>query len=609
MKKLTYIIVLVVALAAGQALAVQVTQVALNYENGATVARVTADGPFQFSHQTEVPKEGKGDRMILDLIGVTTGLSVKNFADLPKCGITSIRTGQFAVTPEKVVRVVFDLTKAPVYQVERQGNSVKITFTDKAVSAFPSWTSGAVTKASPQTPAPKPAPAVAQTAPVSKVPSPVASVDKVQATEKDRLASLSGSTKPSAQPPTSPAPLTPAANPVKVVTVDGKPVTPTVSTPIQTPVKVIAVDNSKSPLPFPNAPANSAAPAKVVAEETPKPVTPTVPVASTPAAPTRTPDVAEPVTPSPAVAVKPAPSESKPATAVTVQPKPASPVADANAKPNAPVAPQTAPVKPAPPATTGNQIQQAVSAKPSSSPVADKPTSVAKSEDKETVKPATVAQNNSLQPHPVPTATISPDSKPIAGAAKTEAPAPVLATPAPTKPSGNEARPAPAVTIPRALADDESVQMAEVDKVESANPDLPANRSTSRFRRNAAADAKIKGTMVAEFPQRLVVKYESLGNRDPFATLIDDSRTYNTPVENRVPNIDGLRLVGIIESDRGATDNRALFEDKNGYSYILSSGDKVQRGYVLRVEKDRVYFQIFEYGWSRTVALAIENAN
>jgi hypothetical protein len=40
---------------------------------------------------------------------------------------------------------------------------------------------------------------------------------------------------------------------------------------------------------------------------------------------------------------------------------------------------------------------------------------------------------------------------------------------------------------------------------------------------------------------------------------------------------------------------------------MLQSGDKVQKGYVLRVESDRVYFQIFEYGWSRTVALHLDS--
>lgn len=117
----------------------------------------------------------------------------------------------------------------------------------------------------------------------------------------------------------------------------------------------------------------------------------------------------------------------------------------------------------------------------------------------------------------------------------------------------------------------------------------------------------MKSSLVAEFPQRLVVKYESMGYRDPFATLIDDSRTYDEPLVQRVPNVDGLKLVGVLESPGG--DNRALFEDKHNFSYILKSGDKVQKGYVLRVEDDRVYFQIFEYGWSRTIALTLENRN
>ncbi|MCP4570532.1 MAG: hypothetical protein GY841_23355, partial [FCB group bacterium] len=127
--------------------------------------------------------------------------------------------------------------------------------------------------------------------------------------------------------------------------------------------------------------------------------------------------------------------------------------------------------------------------------------------------------------------------------------------------------------------------------------------ATSRFRRSAASN-KIKGTLVAEFPKRLVVKYKSSRYRDPFKTLIDAARTQNVPVEQRIANVEGLKLVGIIESDGGS--NRALFEDQEGYGYMLESGDKVRNGYVLRVETDRVYFQIFEYGWSRTVALKMD---
>jgi hypothetical protein len=111
--------------------------------------------------------------------------------------------------------------------------------------------------------------------------------------------------------------------------------------------------------------------------------------------------------------------------------------------------------------------------------------------------------------------------------------------------------------------------------------------------------------MVAEFPKRLVIKYKAKDTRDPFRTLINDSKTDNNPLATRVPNVEGLKLVGIIEAGVGKS-NQALFEDVDGYSYILKTGDKVKRGYVLRVEEDRVYFQIFEYGWSRTVALHIE---
>ena len=574
MKKLTYIIVLAVALVAGQALAVQVKQVALSYENGATVARVTADGPFQFRHQTEVPKEGKGDRMILDLIGVTTALSAKNYSNLPLCGITGIRTGQYSVTPEKVVRVVFDLTKPPVYQVQQQGNSIKVIFTDKAVTAFTTWTTDAVAVPTQPTVVSKPATSVAQ-APVTVTPKPVTLSDKAATTEQDRLASLSSNAEPVTLQQTVPTTSSPTTAPNKPVVVEAKPLATAV------PVNPPTAETTKP----------TAQPAVVA---TPTPTVVAQPIQSEP----------KPV-PTPTVAVKPVQESPKPVATPTT-------VADANNKPTTQAAAPVTPLaKPVPVTTSANQIQQALSARPNNVPATDaKPTVTAKADDKVEVKPVAVVPTTPAQTAPQVKVPIKTDTTPSTEVARVNVATPVTMTPSPVKPNDSNAKPATA-SIPKPLTDDGNGELVEATdaETESANPDLPSNKSTARFRRNAAADAKIKGTMVAEFPQRLVVKYESLGNRDPFATLIDDSRTYNTPIQNRVPNIDGLRLVGIIESDRGASDNRALFEDKNGYSYILSSGDKVQRGYVLRVENDRVYFQIFEYGWSRTVALAIENAN
>ena len=154
----------------------------------------------------------------------------------------------------------------------------------------------------------------------------------------------------------------------------------------------------------------------------------------------------------------------------------------------------------------------------------------------------------------------------------------------------------------------QALAKAEADKKAQALAQAEAEKkakSTSRFRRNPVSN-KIKGTMVAQFPKRLVVKYKSQSYRDPFATLIDESKTYNNPIEKKIPNVEGLRLVGIIQAEQ-KSENRALFEDNDGYGYILKTGDKVRKGYVLRVNSDKVYFQIFEYGWSRTVALNLES--
>jgi len=150
----------------------------------------------------------------------------------------------------------------------------------------------------------------------------------------------------------------------------------------------------------------------------------------------------------------------------------------------------------------------------------------------------------------------------------------------------------------------ESNGRADSSATVKKQPPKTKKKSTARFRRSPTRPTKIKGTLVAEFPKRLVIKYRARGYRDPFETLINDAKTYNNPIERRIPNVEGLKLVGVLESKTGG--NRALLEDADGYGYILKEGDKVQKGYVLRIEPDRVYFQIFEYGWSRTVALNMD---
>jgi hypothetical protein len=102
------------------------------------------------------------------------------------------------------------------------------------------------------------------------------------------------------------------------------------------------------------------------------------------------------------------------------------------------------------------------------------------------------------------------------------------------------------------------------------------------------------------YPKREIVVYNEGGRRDPFAPL-----DATVQVEFGVlppPSVEGLTLVGILEDYGG---NRALCEDRQGFGYILRSGDRVQNGYVVQVQKDRVIFNIQEYGWQRTVALEL----
>ena len=110
-----------------------------------------------------------------------------------------------------------------------------------------------------------------------------------------------------------------------------------------------------------------------------------------------------------------------------------------------------------------------------------------------------------------------------------------------------------------------------------------------------------KGTIVAEFPTRIVMKYRPGTRRDPFKNLLTDTKGTDNPIQKKIPDVETAKLVGVLESADGK--KRALLEDHDGYGYILKSGDKIKKGYVGKIYSDKAYFKLFEYGWSRTVAL------
>ncbi len=704
--------ILILTALAATSFASKVTNVQLAYENGESVARIEVSGQIRFTHQTEIPKDGKPDRVIVDVLSATHELGAKVFDNLPNCPVTAIRTSQYSVKPEAVVRLVFDVKKTPVYQVETRGQSIVVHFVDKSAAPFPTWSStpSVVAPAKPAVPV-----AVApKTEPTKSNPATVA--EKNVSAEGDRQSSL-------ATAPTKVAPATPSAAPAtqKPIATSTLPTTIKTESPAVSPAtKSPAVSITSTPVspakPATTSPTTVAATPKTNVNPAPqKPATSPV-VSVNPAVSSSVPKTeTKPVESKPLVSI-PAPSSVSPAVKPAVEPG----VKPADQKPVTPVAPATTPVvtaKPIVPATASTQNTPSTPiVKSDVAPVEQKTSPAKVAPVSKPVVATTEPANTNVKPveqktSPVSTPAVTPtsplvkvDSKPVEqkpatpviGSAEPTKVSPVTplvqspvvnpatakpttvasnppattSTPAPTaapvmKPTTPAVNPStpltstpspspvvkPAVTTPLAEAKTETTKQTPVApktdnsaKTQTVNPDAyttddtdipspedlepaqdnpyvdhdsPAgsqwsdqtpvdSNSTSRFRRHPLSAAKIKGTLIAQFPQRLVIKYEANGSRDPFATLIDDSKTYNSPTQQSIPNVDGLRLVGVIVARQNG--NRALFIDKAGYSYMLQSGDKVRNGYVLRIESDRAYFQIFEYGWSRTVALKIDES-
>jgi len=112
---------------------------------------------------------------------------------------------------------------------------------------------------------------------------------------------------------------------------------------------------------------------------------------------------------------------------------------------------------------------------------------------------------------------------------------------------------------------------------------------------------KAEGEQWAGYPSREKVSYSSQGRRDPFSSLFDRVEDYEFGVPP-LASVENLTLVGILQS---FDQNMALLEDSRGFGYILQAGDRIKDGRVIRVDDDRVVFQVSEYGWTRNVSLEL----
>jgi hypothetical protein len=101
-------------------------------------------------------------------------------------------------------------------------------------------------------------------------------------------------------------------------------------------------------------------------------------------------------------------------------------------------------------------------------------------------------------------------------------------------------------------------------------------------------------------PARAILYYDDLGRRDPFAPLVTGQRSGF--VTDELPNVETLRLVGVLHDDREAL---ALLENLEGYGYIMRVGDPVKNGSLIAIQNTRALFRVDDYGWTHTVALQL----
>ena len=524
MRSFLTILSAVTLLAAGSANSSKVTSIELDHIQGFTVANIKVDGSVRFTHQTEIAKDGRPFRIIVDILSATHNLSAKTFENLPDCRITGIRTSQFSVKPEKIVRIVLDMKGESTYRIESRNNSVFLFVHDKDSKSFATWSSDSYKE-----PAPAKKPAVA-TKPSSTKDEPdnssyakIASINK--ALDDDRKSSLESATSK------------PFIYPSREESISKKP-------------------SSKASVPKVKKPSTPKKKYSSVIDDAPLKDSKSK-IISKPEAKTSTPKLAtadkKPVTRK--VAVKPSSLTKSTGSSVPSTKKEAINTAKVTKKPS-------------------TAISKAASSKP---------TQVKKIKSKSKAKSAAGSKLKKSGP------PASPNQAKVSKLAKSS-----------SSKSAKKTTLAKNSNAKKSVNKKKSSKSTTVAKAEKAK-----QSSTARFRRSPAQSRKIKGTMVAEFPKRLVIQYKGKRYRDPFETLINETRISNSLVEKRVPNVEGLKLVGVLET--AGESNRALFEDKDGFGYILSAGDKVQKGYVLRVDMEKVYFQIFEYGWSRTVALNMDS--
>jgi chemotaxis protein histidine kinase CheA len=452
---------------------------------------VYADGPFTFSHFIEEAKAGKPFRVVVDLKGCLHKLPQFNFRELPTQVISSIRTSQFKIKPEKMVRIVADIARPVTYMVKQSEGSVTLVFAAPSEKEFEFW-------------------CVA----------PISDAEKIELALKETQSEKVG------------APVVMPAHPdVQKKAEDNKEFKP----------PVITEEQKKSGLQLAQKPT---APKKKPVEK-PKVVKKSEPM------------------PEKKVVVAEKQAEPEPEKEVVVAEK-----------------------------KTEMSSEERHALKEKLAGIFSKRKNKDAEKEKQSVKQdeSRVAQVDEKKEEPKPAAKptfVKPDNQVVPERKK------LLTDSQPVKP------------LPH---DEEVIEDNIKDPANSSTPVKDAEKAKQKdwksekdLRKNPERPPKSKGSLAASFPKREVIRYKSYGRRDPFMALV--SKALTGYQNGDLPDVETLRLVGVLNGD---DTDMALLEDIEGYGYILEDGDKIKNGYVIQIYNNKILFQINEMGWSRSVALTLD---
>ncbi|GEM_PF-1091274 len=513
----------------------------LSRQGNQTVLRIDAGDAVTFKHFSVDAKDGKPFRIIVDMQQAVHRLPVKDFANLPSSAVNSIRTSQFSTDPDRVVRVVLDMNETAPYEVKNEGTYVYIYIKAANDSDFLTWNSSNFKKS----------------APVK--------------TEKATAA------KPAENKKADPAPL---VSPFKKDIIDKKPVyaddAETEESDDYSYSGSMSTSDDQSEQPI----SGNSGLSPVLAMN----------------------GDSEPVIPE---------TESEPVPEYQ-------PAFDWSAWQY--VRPQQSGYLEKDIAMTfawqlqQQQQQMAQYTEETETVIAEEPITEEPITEEPVVEEQFNTEEMAQEPAPEPEPIVYQES-PVNQTSVPVMPQPIDTNPQQSSPEFDKpyVRPQVVQTTPPNVPPEPQLAVntpvdtlleetpSSQDTTTLAQEDAQDEKPTSRFRRQPVFPAKLKGTIVAEFPTRMVIKYAPGVGRDPFETLIDETKRSDNPIERKIPDVETARLVGVLQSTNG--ERRALLEDLDGYGYILKSGDKVKKGYVGKIDEDRAYFRLFEYGWSRTVAL------